>query len=217
MKVYLGHTSSKELIIRLNKLGWREMCQPREVPPKRTPFALDNYAFACFKNNLPWNAEGFMRGVEKCWAKKLTPDFVVVPDIVAGGEASLHFSLTWLQYLRGFAPLYLAVQDGMTLDFVGPYLDQFDGIFVGGTLPWKLASGFWWVALAHAIGKPCHVGRISGRARTCLVKSWGADSIDSCVPLWSAENLEAVVNGLKDPPAEFEITPAEQFLRGYDL
>lgn len=70
-----------------------------------------------------------------------------------------------------------------------------------------------WVTLAHALGKPCHVGRISGRARVCLVKSWGADSIDSCVPLWSEENLQAVINGLNDPPVEFDLVPAEFFLR----
>lgn len=212
--MYLGKTNSKELVARLNSWGWREMTQPREVPPRRQPFALDNYAFACWKNNKPWDAEGFKRGVAECERRKLVPDFVVVPDIVTGGWSSLAFSLSWVEYLRGFAPLYLAVQDGMTLDGIAPHLERFDGVwvFVGGSLMWKLASGFWWVSLAHAYGKPCHVGRISGRERTRLVKSWGADSIDSCVPLWSEENLQAVVKGLTDPPVEFDVGHVEHFL-----
>lgn len=73
-----------------------------------------------------------------------------------------------------------------------------------GRLPWKLASGWWWTRLAHAMGKPCHIGRISGRERVRLVKSWGADSIDSCVPLWSADNRLQVLRGLADPPMDFD-------------
>lgn len=212
MKVYLGKTCSKKLIERLNGLGWREITQTKEVPPKRTPFALDNNAFGAWKNNTPWDPEAFKRGVMDCVRRKLTPDFVVVPDIVAAGRASLDFSLSWVPWLRGFAPLYLAVQDGMFLDEVASILDNFDGVFVGGSLEWKIDAGFWWVSLAHARGMQCHVGRISGRARVRLVKSWGADSIDSCVPLWSTENLEAVIKGLEDPPIAFGPAPPEWFL-----
>ncbi len=207
------YTRSNQLVPKqLNELGWGEMTQPREVPPRRKPFALDNYAFACWKNNKPWDAEAFKRGVEQCQKRKIVPEFVVVPDIVAGGMKSLEFSLSWTEYLRGFAPLYLAVQDGMCLDQITPHLRLFDGVFVGGTKEWKMASGFWWVSIAHAHGLPCHVGRISGREKVRLVKSWGADSIDSCVPLWSQDNLMAVVKGLSDPPVEYDTGHVEHFL-----
>lgn len=210
--MYVGHTNSRALCAQLNELGWGEMDQPRELPPRRFPFALDNYAFASWKNNKPWDAESFKRGVELCYRKKFKPDFVVVPDIVAGGQQSLEQSITWVPWLRGFAPLYLAVQDGMCLDLISSYLHLFDGLFVGGTKDWKLASGFWWVSLAHGAQKPCHVGRISGRRDVRLVKSWGTDSIDSCVPLWSQENLQAVVKGLADPPIDFDPGHVEHFL-----
>ncbi len=213
MKVYLGQTRAGELIKKLNGMGFMEMTQPKELPSRRFPFALDNYAYACFKNNRPWSAEDFKRGVEKCWVRKEIPDFVVCPDIVMGGVASLEFSLSWAPYLNGFAPRYLAVQDGMCFEDVTPHLKDFDGLFVGGSVPWKMDSGFWWTALAHAVGKPCHVGRISGREKVRLVKSWGTDSIDSCVPLWSDDNLRAVVSGLEDPPVEFDPPPAEWFVR----
>lgn len=216
VKVYVGQTRSRELVKTLTGLGWGEMTQPKEVPPRRQPFALDNYAFACFKNNKPWDAEAFKRGVGECQKRKQTPDFVVSPDIVGGGWASLERSLEWQSWLKGFAPVYLAVQDGMTLDGVAPHLGLFDGIFVGGTVPWKLTSGYWWAALAHGRGLPCHVGRISGRYNTRLVKSWPADSIDSCVPLWSTENRQAVVEGLADPPMDFDPPEVEQFMTGWE-
>jgi hypothetical protein len=79
-----------------------------------------------------------------------------------------------------------------------------------------LASGNWWTTLAHAHDKPCHIGRISGRERVRLVKSWGADSIDSCVPLWSEDNRNAVVLGLVDPPVEFDPPDPAQFLSGWE-
>jgi len=208
MKVYVGQTRSSNLIQELISYGWGEMTQPREFPPRRKPFALDNYAFACFKNNKPWDADSFKRAVYACYERQILPDFVVVPDRVAKGIESLEFSLSWVPWLRGFAPLYLAVQDGMLLEHVSPVMGQFDGLFVGGTTPWKMASGFWWVSLAHSRRMPCHVGRISGRTRTRLVKSWKADSIDSCVPLWSEENRVAVLKGLADPPVQFQPPPA---------
>lgn len=203
MKVYLGQTRSGALIRKLNSLGFGEMTQPKEVPPRRRPFALDNYAFACFKNDVPWRADIFMEACDECYRARDIPDFVVVPDMVARGLESLQFSVSWLKFLNGFAPKYLAVQDGMVISDVTPHLKDFDGLFVGGSSEWKMESGFWWVSLAHALGKPCHIGRISGRKRTRLVKSWGADSIDSCVPLWSEDNLNAVLYGLQDPVDRF--------------
>lgn len=59
-------------------------------------------------------------------------EWVVLPDIVAGGLRSLEFSLLWLERLRSSpAPLLIAVQDGMTPDDVREYLSPAVGIFVG--------------------------------------------------------------------------------------
>lgn len=217
MKVYVGQARGRELITELVRLGWGEMTQPKELPARRRPFALDNYAFASHVANKPWDEAAFVAALEHCTKRKTFPDFVVAPDIVMGGWKSLEFSLSWSDRLTYFqSPTYLAVQDGMTIDGITKHLKTFDGIFVGGSAAWKITSGFWWVSLAHAVGKPCHVGRISGRERVRLVKSWGADSIDSCVPLWSKENREAVVKGLADPPVEFEIPDPSQFMTGWE-
>lgn len=217
MKVYVGQTRARELIAELNGLGWGEMTQPKEVPARRRPWALDNAAFIAWKAHRPWDADAFCRAVETAAGGKVKPDFVVCPDIVEGGWRSLGHSLRWLPWIRQHLKgVYLAVQDGMTLDGVAPHLHGFDGVFVGGSLAWKLASGWWWTKLAHAMGKPCHIGRISGRERVRLVNSWGADSIDSCVPLWSADNRLQVLRGLADPPMDLDPPEPEQFLTGWE-
>lgn len=79
-----------------------------------------------------------------------------------------------------------------------------------------MASAFWWTKAAHAAGKPCHVGRISGREHVRLMQAYGVDSIDSCVPLWSVENRRAVLLGLSDPPPEFDPPDPDQFLTGWE-
>lgn len=206
MLVYVGQTRSRLLIEELRTYGWGEMTTGNEVPPRREPWAMDNGAFGAWKAKKPWNEARFVRAVEFCVERRLRPDFVVVPDKVAGGVESLEISLSWVPRLRGFAPMYLAVQDGMQLTDVSPVLRHFDGLFVGGGLEWKTATSWWWVALAHGAGRPCHVGRVSGRRRVRWARSIGADSIDSCVPLWSKENRFAVLKGLADP-LDVELAP----------
>ncbi len=217
MKVYVGQTRARALIAELTSYGWGEMTQPKEVPARRRPWALDNAAFLAFKANKPWEADAFRTAVEAAAEGKHPPDFVVAPDIVAGGAASLERSLEWLPWLRQHElKVYLAVQDGMTLTQIAPLVGAFDGLFVGGTEVWKIISGWWWVKLAHACGRPCHIGRISGRERVRLVKTWGTDSIDSCVPLWSEDNRRQVLRGLADPPMPFDPPDPAQFLPGWE-
>lgn len=74
------------------------------------------------------------------------PDFVVVPDIVGEGTKSLERSVQWMDHLENNYPYnkyYLAVQDGMSFFMVETLIKKrlFDGIFVGGTKPWKYKDG----------------------------------------------------------------------------
>ena len=130
--------------------------------------------------------------VDRC-----APDFVVCPDRVAGGLDSLEFSRLWLERCESLRPglrYYLAVQNGMTHDDVST--DGFAGIFVGGDLPWKIATGESWVRFAHDRHLPCHIGRVGTAKRVYWARRIGADSIDSCLPLWSADNLRTFVQAL---------------------
>jgi len=119
------------------------------------------------------------------------------------------------EYLDGYlapyhgytAPLYLAVQDGMTTDDLLPFIPKLAGLFVGGTLEWKVATGESWVAFAHAHGLLAHIGRCGATDRIGWAKRINADSIDSCVPLWSEENLARFVGAIDHPQLDLSLTP----------
>ena len=200
--VYIGQSRGAKMIARLTELGFGEMTVRGELEPRRTPWAFDNGAFRDWKKGVPFDAVRFSRDVARIREMESRPDFVVVPDVVAGGVESLDVSLGWLDELAGVAPLYLAVQDGMGIHHWHAYADRFDGIFVGGTVPWKIRTGEGWVKAAHSTGKPCHVGRVGTGKRVRWARRIGVDSIDSCLPLFAERNLRNFLNGLNDPQEE---------------
>lgn len=196
MKVYVGQTRSRKLIAELSRLGFGEMTQPYEYPPRRLPWALDNGAFADHRKGRPVNVERLLTVARKASARQ-RPDFVVAPDVIAGGRSSLRLSLRWRDAIADLGlPVALVVQDGMSRKDVEPHLDKFDVLFVGGTLKWKIRTGASWATLARELGKSCHVGRVGTRKRVMWSKRIGANSIDSCLPLWSREKLDTFVHAL---------------------
>jgi hypothetical protein len=149
-----------------------------------------NGAFGDWKAGREFAADAYTADVATLRAHRLVrPDFVVAPDIVAGGAASLERSREWLSRLVDMGPVYLVVQDGMEPACVPTLAEGFAGLFVGGSLEWKLATGSEWVKAAHAVGLPCHIGRVGTPERIRWAQRIKADSIDSSLPLWSAENL----------------------------
>ncbi len=208
MIAYLGQTRSAKWIAKIEaaNLGLREMTQPRERSPRRRPWAADNGAFVDWKAGRPFNAEAFASLCARAEASPASerPAFIVCPDRVAGGLASLAFSLDWLARHGSDYPglrerWYLAVQDGMTVRDVGPVAGDFAGLFVGGTTEWKMDSAGEWCDLAHQLGKPCHVARMGTGRKAKIARSIGADSIDSVVPIMSEENFASFVDALVAP------------------
>lgn len=200
VNAYVGQTRSYKLIEWLRTEGIGECCQPREFPPKRLPWMFDNGAFAAWKAHEPFDAAAWLYALRSIPdGVGQPPDFAVAPDIVAGGLDSLAMSTAWLEQLQlARIPAYLAVQDGMDHESVTRALKRgFAGVFVGGTLNWKLDTGYAWVALAHRLGLPCHIGRVGTAQRVEWAAEIGADSIDSCLPLWSAENMAKFVSALR--------------------
>jgi hypothetical protein len=195
---YVGQTRGEKLIERLRALGIGECTVRGELPPRRAPWFYDNGAYSDWTAGRAFDGLKFQNDIDRIRRGEIDtpPDFVVAPDQVAGGVRSLEVSLLWIDRLEGL-PLYLAVQDGMRPSDVLPVLDVFAGIFVGGTLPWKLATGPQWVDIAHAQGLRCHVGRVGTVPRVDWARTIGADSIDSSLPLWSEGNLQAFVGALK--------------------
>jgi len=143
--------------------------------------ALDNGAWGCWKRGLPFDEGAFLKAIEGAHRWGLSVDFIVAPDIVAGGRASLGFSVGWAYGQLLTAPrLALAVQDGMLPQDLTPYhLERFTHIFVGGTMAWKLATAQMWVEFAHDVGKQAHIGGVGTRDRIRWAREIGADSVDS--------------------------------------
>lgn len=146
--------------------------------PQEIPYIVDNGAFHDWVHNKPWSENQF-----KILIKKAPDyDFVVAPDIVCGGNASLNKSLEYVDQIPG--PLYLAVQDGMTMASVRPFIDRFDGLFIGGStnvnidISWKFQTARMWADLAHLHGKKCHAGRVNTWEGFVHMHQCGVDSVD---------------------------------------
>ncbi|MGY4831841.1 hypothetical protein ACVNIS_24925 (plasmid) [Sphaerotilaceae bacterium SBD11-9] len=185
IEAYASRTGTRQNLAALRAAGWRLMVSARGVlRDEGCHYALDNGAWTAYQNGEPFDEAAFSRAVDKMGERA---DFVVVPDIVAGGLASLDYSLGWLQRLRGLgAPMALAVQDGMTPADVAPYLgagrEKAQLIFVGGTTEWKLATLTQWVTLAKASRVWVHVGRVNTMQRVRLCVTAGAASFDGSGP-----------------------------------
>jgi len=207
MIAYTGQTRSRALLARLANLGIGECAVRGELPARRAPFFHDNGAFRDWKAGQPFNVGRWLRDMRWMNYRGVRPDFVVVPDIVAGGTRSLEWSAMWRDEVPEHYPAYLAVQDSMSEADVLSHLPAYHGIFVGGSLSWKLATGATWVRLAHRYRRRCHIGRVGTAARVAWARSIGADSIDSCLPLRHEEHLEAFVAalGLDDGHAATEV------------
>lgn len=156
-------------------------------PIEGLPYILDNGAWACSEAGKTWEPEPMLRLVERLGSDA---GWLVLPDIVGGGERSLRFSLDFLakhhRQLRKVPALALAVQDGMTPEFVRPVLEQHDEIrviFVGGTAgpgtpEWKWKSLHEWAALGAEQDLRVHVGRVNSLRRAELCRELGVASID---------------------------------------
>jgi hypothetical protein len=173
---YASRTGTRANLARLRDAGWRLIISPTETrKPNGFRYGLENGAWTAHCQNKPFDEARFLDAVERLGR---CADWIVIPDIVAGGMASLDFSLRWHNRLTGIAPLLLAVQDGMTPDDVGQLLGPDLGIFVGGSTEFKLASLTAWGELAAARGCWLHVGRVNTMRRLYLCAAAGADSFD---------------------------------------
>lgn len=143
------------------------------VPP--LAWAVDNGAWGCFQKNKPFNDAAFSSVVDR-WGEGA--DWIVAPDIVAGGLASLEKSRSWLDRLVPVARTLIAVQDGIGVGDVQGLLDSRVGIFVGGTTDWKWRTLPVWGELARSKGCYLHVGRVNSARAVRLCASMGANSCD---------------------------------------
>lgn len=150
--------------------GWASS----QDPPMR--YAIDNGAWGAFVNGTEWDAREFVDLMESHGAGS---DFVVVPDIVEGGSASLELSARWIPTVLSRAKLALVpVQDGMDPKVVRGLLGPRVGVFVGGSTEFKEGTLRHWAEMAREASSWCHVGRVNSVRRINLCTTAGVDSID---------------------------------------
>ncbi|TCK32045.1 hypothetical protein B0G84_9181 [Paraburkholderia sp. BL8N3] len=140
------------------------------------PYALDNGAWTAYQQGQPFDEASFLRAVDLVGERA---EWIVLPDVVQGGMASLEFSLAWKERLRGIpTKVLIAVQDGVQLEDVAHELSPAVGIFIGGSTEWKEATAGTWGSLARRRNCHLHVGRVNTVRRIKICAASGANSID---------------------------------------
>lgn len=179
---YASRTGTKRNLAGLRAMGWRLLVSAAGVQSTEgfedIGIGLDNGAWSV-RATGDYPAPLRRRFIRLVVAMGSLADWTVPPDIVAGGGASLTLSLRWMPWvLRHCRRALLAVQNGMTIDQVRPYLGTDVGVFVGGDTPWKLATMGQWADLAREKRTWCHIARVNTvrRIRKCALA--GATSFD---------------------------------------
>lgn len=176
MQAYASRTGTRRNLEALRAAGWRLLvsatgCHRHEG----FPYAIDNGAWTAHQQGREFDVPAFERVVQALGAGA---DWIVVPDIVAGGLASLDFSLDWLPRLTSARLLLLAVQDGIEPGHVRSLLGDRLGLFLGGSTAWKLRTMALWGRLSREVGCYFHVARVNSRRRIHLCNDAGAHSFD---------------------------------------
>lgn len=192
MIAYSARATNTRSVAVLRQAGWRMLVSPGYAPPVGFPYALDNGAWSAYTQDRPWDRAAFVRLLTRYGAGA---DWVVVPDIVAGGLASLAHSMAWLPRVQAQTPrVLLAVQDGMqTTDLAGLLSPQV-GIFIGGTTTWKLATLPDWCRLGMQVECWTHVGRVNTARRITACAFAGATSFDGSSVARFAKTLSLLDN-----------------------
>jgi hypothetical protein len=175
---YASRTGTRRNLAALRAAGWRLMISRAGVwRAEGFPYALDNGAWTDHAAGRDFDDERFKTLVDRLGG---AADWIVAPDIVAGGVRSLRLSLVWLADLLVRTRMVLIpVQDGLEPpDLVNVVMPKRIGIFLGGSTEWKLANMQLWDKFCAERGIYYHVGRVNTIKRVRLANQAGADSID---------------------------------------
>ena len=176
MRIYLGNHSSLEfgyLQGKYGNMGW--LLSPKSLPKTKLrsfiPVAFDNDAYSV-KEGEEWNEEAWYSMLSKMEKDKVTPEFVLIPDVVGDKRRTLENFFVYREAVsrRGW-PVAMAVQDGMVPQDVPCTVDV---IFVGGTTSWKWKSLPMWTQAFPRV----HCGRVNSLEKLKLCKELGVESVD---------------------------------------
>jgi hypothetical protein len=176
---YASRTGGRRNLDALRAAGWRLLVSASGV--HRTEgfgYAIDNGAWSAHRSGRPWDRAAFVRCLDLLGADA---DWVVAPDIVLGGSASLDLSLGWLgSLLDSTARVLLAVQDGHTAAQLAEHLGPRVGLFC-------------WL----------HVGRVNTARRISICAAASATSFDGTSATKFSNTLRALDAARRQPALEF--------------
>lgn len=175
---YFTRTGTLTTLGVLRQARWRPLLTPDAncLPPGFDGYALDNGVWGAAQRSEAWDSLRFVRLLERYGDRA---DWVVLPDVVAGGMESLERSLAWLMKVRDIAKLVLIpAQDGMAPEDLESHIGPEVGIFLGGSTHWKLSTAHRWGALCQKRGAYFHIGRVNSHKRMTLCRVVGANSFD---------------------------------------
>ncbi len=181
MMCYASRTGTKRNLAALRAHGWGLLVSRAGV--WRTEgfdrICGDNGAWADFQAGRSFDEDSYERFLDWLAAQPVIPDWLVLPDIVAGGLDSLALSIRYINRCRSITPLVLiAVQDGMEADDLAPLVGPEAGIFLGGSTGWKIRKMAEWGKFCSERGVYYHVARVNSIKRMSQAIGAGADSID---------------------------------------
>lgn len=183
---YATYTTTRRNLAALGAAGIRVLLGPDQLdrglqghPTLR--YALDNGAWGAFTQGGAFDDVRFWAVLER-WGevreRVQRPDWIVCPDIVAGGLDSLALSLRWLPYVRQYGHPLIAVQDGMTPEDIEEHIGPSVGLFLGGSTAWKWATLPMWADMARTYRAHLHVGRVNSERGIRVCRAHGVTSAD---------------------------------------
>lgn len=197
MKYYVSRTGTKRNLAAISAAGFGLLVSSagRIRTEGFTDYVLDNGKWTAHTTGEPWSEPAFVGMVQTLGAGA---QWVLVPDIVAGGLESLALSREWLPRLEFLCRMRLiAVQDGMEPEHLEELVGPDVGIFLGGSTEWKLANMKLWGAFAHEAGCHYHVGRVNTAKRMALAIAAGAHSADGSSASRFAETVPMLLNATR--------------------
>lgn len=198
MKYYVSRTGTVRNLdaIRAAGFGLRVSRAGRWRREGFSDWVADNGAWADFQAQRPFDEDRF--DVFLRWvATQPPPAWLVLPDVVAGGHASLRLSIRYLNRCLSVAPLVLiAVQDGMSQADLEPHVGPSVGIFMGGSDAWKLANMKTWGDFCPARRIHYHVGRVNTLERLGRAAWSRAKSADGSSAARFAETVPLLARGV---------------------
>lgn len=199
-RAYTSATHNRSTLEALRLAGWRMLVSASsKTRAPGFPYAIDNGAWSAHLHKTPFDTGAFSAILDELGDGA---DWVVAPDIVEGGIASLRLTETWLPRLVGRVERVLvAVQDGITVDDMRPLLAASPrevGIFLGGSTEWKVANIPVWAELAEEVGCYYHVGRVNTVKRIRMCRYARAHSFDGTSPVKFPKSLPLLDNARKE-------------------